>query len=103
MKRNPAGAGYDDDPRRRLWIAAEGTRLRGLSSYPSRAAVHKALTGDVRRPEIVAPTLRTPYVPRDGRVMALCQLSYRQLNSRISQIYPANKPDETPTACEVAA
>jgi len=29
----PAGAGYDDDPRRRLGTAAGETRLMGLSSY----------------------------------------------------------------------
>jgi hypothetical protein len=76
MKRNPAGAGYDDDPGGRLRAAAEGTCLcrTGLSSYPSRVAVLKALTGDVRRPENVAPTLRTPYVPQNPRVTALCQL-----------------------------
>jgi len=33
MKRNPAGAGYDGNPRRRLRIAAGETRLMGLSSY----------------------------------------------------------------------
>ena len=77
MKRNPAGAGYDDDPRRRLGTAAEGTCLcrTGLSSYLSRVAVHKVLSDDVKRPEIVATTVRTPYVPQNRRVMALCHVS----------------------------
>ena len=52
MKRNPAGAGYDDDPRRRLRIAAGETCLceNGLSSYPVRVAVLKAFAADERRP-----------------------------------------------------
>ena len=74
MKRNPAGAGYDDDPGA-VWAAAGETCLMGLSSYPSRVAVHKVLSDDVKRPEIVAPTLRTPYVPQNARFMALCHVS----------------------------
>lgn len=80
MKRNPAGAGYDDDPGA-VWAAAGETCLMGLSSYPSRAAAHKALTGDVRRPIFVESTLRTPYARQNGLLAALYHVprTYREV------------------------
>jgi len=51
MNGNPAGAGYDDDPRRRLRIAAGETGLceSGLTSYSVSVPVCKAFTADARR------------------------------------------------------
>ena len=51
MKRHPEGAGCDDDPRRRLRIAAGGRRWEALSSYLTRSAVRKVFSTDARRPE----------------------------------------------------
>ena len=44
MKRNPAGAGYDGNPRRRLEIAAGETRLPGLTSYSASIPIAKSFT-----------------------------------------------------------
>ena len=62
MKVHPEGAGCDDDPRRRLRIAAGGRRWGALSSYPSRSAVRLGFAPKARRSETA----------RDGLKRSLC-------------------------------
>ena len=63
MKRNPAGAGSDDDPRRRWDRRRGGPRGSGVSSYPSSAAVRIVVSAHSGRPCLPRRTAESADLP----------------------------------------
>ena len=59
MKRHPAGAGCDDDPRRRPRIAAEGRGWQAVSSPLSSAAARIVVSAHSGRPYTLCSSGRT--------------------------------------------
>ena len=83
MKDHPGGAGCDDDPRRRVKIAAGVTGLcsSGLSSYPSSPAVRKVLSADARRLECASEVVKRPFCRSFGDVTG----SSSEVSERVTQ------------------